>query len=290
PTRRSSDLKDSVLIINNKFEYNISIQNPIVFYLCKNKDFLYTETDIKYFYIESGNIAFHFNYEDLSTIEIKGVKTEDEAVALRKLKIPISTAWKQNSEHLSILYQSLGKENDIAERQKIQTEIDKFEDKDDSLKLEMGRVGLEFAKIHPSSFLSPAELQYALSRNGAEIYFDEIKVAFQNLNPSVKTSSQSKNLELSIENFEKSQVGVLAPDFNMKDRSGNEMELSDFRGKYILLDFWASWCKPCLEDFPHLKNLYSQYHEKGFEIIQISQDKDLDKWKSAIDKQQIDNW
>ena len=95
---------------------------------------------------------------------------------------------------------------------------------------------------------------------------------------------------MSIENFEKSQIGVLAPDFKMTDWLGKERELNEFRGKYILLDFWASWCKPCLEDFPHLKTLYSQYHVKGFEIIQISQDRNLDKWKSAITQQQIGNW
>ncbi|HLV23793.1 MAG TPA: thioredoxin-like domain-containing protein [Moheibacter sp.] len=283
-------LKDSVLIQNDKFEYSFPFQEPVIFYLSQNKDFLFSETEIKSFYVEPGHIEFQFNYEDLSTIEIKGVRTEDEAAALRKLRIPITTIWKENSEHLSMLYQNLEKENNVTEKQKIQIEIDRFEAKDDSLKLELGRIGLEFVKLNPSSFLCPAQLHYALTRKGAEIYFDEIKTAYQNLDQTIKTSSQSENLLSQIENFEKSSIGVISPNFKMKDWLGKERELKDFKGKYVLLDFWASWCKPCLEDFPHLKSLYSEYHEKGFEIIQISQDKDMNKWKSAIENYQINNW
>jgi thiol-disulfide isomerase/thioredoxin len=61
--------------------------------------------------------------------------------------------------------------------------------------------------------------------------------------------------------------GATIPDFTFTDFKGQERRFAEYRGKYVLLDFWATWCKPCLADFPHLKELYAQYRERGFEIL-----------------------
>ena len=69
------------------------------------------------------------------------------------------------------------------------------------------------------------------------------------------------------------------------------MSLSDFKGKkYVLLDFWASWCGPCVEEFPYVKDLYKKYNADGFEIINISKDENLDNWKKSILKFKIESW
>ncbi|MDI6809407.1 MAG: TlpA disulfide reductase family protein [Candidatus Eisenbacteria bacterium] len=66
---------------------------------------------------------------------------------------------------------------------------------------------------------------------------------------------------------------VKAPDFTLKDLSGNDVTLSNFKGKVVLIDFWATWCGPCKMEIPHLKELYSQYKKEGFEVIGISLDR-----------------
>jgi thiol-disulfide isomerase/thioredoxin len=66
---------------------------------------------------------------------------------------------------------------------------------------------------------------------------------------------------------DKQPASMSALDFAFGDFTGRARRLSEFRGKYVLLDFWATWCKPCLADIPHLKELYEKYREKGFEII-----------------------
>jgi thiol-disulfide isomerase/thioredoxin len=71
----------------------------------------------------------------------------------------------------------------------------------------------------------------------------------------------------------------------MNDVEGNNIKLADYRGKYVLLDFWASWCVPCRKGNPHLKELYAQYKDKGFEVIGVSDDDSKpDAWKTAVAK------
>lgn len=78
--------------------------------------------------------------------------------------------------------------------------------------------------------------------------------------------------------------GQMAADFSFKLPSGEEKKLSDFQGNYVLLDFWASWCGPCLREFPELKELYNEFSESEFEIISIAIEKKADRWLKAIDK------
>lgn len=78
--------------------------------------------------------------------------------------------------------------------------------------------------------------------------------------------------------------GTTPPDIRLPDPDGKEVSLSSLKGKIVLVDFWASWCKPCLAEIPNLKDLYKRYHKKGFEIYSISLDRDRSSWTDAIDK------
>lgn len=72
------------------------------------------------------------------------------------------------------------------------------------------------------------------------------------------------------------------PEFSLPDTAGVSVSLSDFRGKYVLLDFWASWCPPCRKENPNVVNAFQQYKDKNFTIVGISLDKDKAKWQKAI--------
>jgi len=82
-------------------------------------------------------------------------------------------------------------------------------------------------------------------------------------------------------------IGQVAPDIALADTNGNIVKLSSLRGKYVLIDFWASWCGPCRRENPNLVNVYNKYKDKGFEIYAVSLDRSRDGWINAIHKDNL---
>ena len=89
----------------------------------------------------------------------------------------------------------------------------------------------------------------------------------------------------------KIKIGERFPDAKVKDNAGNMKLLSDYvgKGKYVLIDFWASWCGPCRHEMPNVKAAYEKYASKGFEVISISTDRKLKPWRAAIEELGM-NW
>ncbi len=81
--------------------------------------------------------------------------------------------------------------------------------------------------------------------------------------------------------------GMPAPDIAMNDKDGKQRKLSDLRGKVVLVDFWASWCRPCRMENPNVVKLYQKYHDKGFDIFSVSLDKERSQWLNAISQDHL---
>ncbi len=94
-----------------------------------------------------------------------------------------------------------------------------------------------------------------------------------------------------IDAYKRTQVGQHFADFEMADTAGVMHHLSEYVGcgRYVLLDFWATWCGPCMGELPNVKALYDKYHDKGFEIVGISFDQDGDAWRGVIQRRNM-NW
>lgn len=81
------------------------------------------------------------------------------------------------------------------------------------------------------------------------------------------------------------KMGEKAPPFEIKTLQGKDFELKNYSGKYLLVDFWASWCGPCRREFPYIKEAYKEYHERGFDILTISLDTSVSQWKKACSEE-----
>ena len=83
------------------------------------------------------------------------------------------------------------------------------------------------------------------------------------------------------------QPGAIAPDFTLLKRDSTKLTLSSTRGKYLMIDFWASWCHPCRQAIPHWKTVYQKYHDKGFDILSVSDDNRWKDWTKAMDEEKM---
>lgn len=111
---------------------------------------------------------------------------------------------------------------------------------------------------------------------------DIIKGIYAQLPEESKKTERVANVMKDIKIKESIQPGKIAPIFTLKTPEGKDLSLADLKGKVVLVDFWASWCKPCRASFPHMKELYEQYHAKGFEILGVTNDTNHKAWTKAI--------
>ncbi len=142
-------------------------------------------------------------------------------------------------------------------------------------------VQLNFAKEHPASYISLVALTPLATK---EKFLDEAEKAFLNLSPQVRETKAGKLATETFAAAQRTKIGQPAIPFTQNDVNGKPFSLSDLKGKYVLIDFWASWCVPCRKENPYVVAAYHQFKDKGFTVLGVSLDKAnaYDAWVKAI--------
>ncbi|PXV63340.1 peroxiredoxin [Dysgonomonas alginatilytica] len=125
---------------------------------------------------------------------------------------------------------------------------------------------------------------YILIDRGVAFDAAQLKELLPSLDAKVKASARMQKLEKRLQALEGTEVGKQFIDIKGTTPDGKELSLSDYagKGKYVLIDFWASWCGPCIQDMPTVVKAYKQYKNKGFEVVGVSLDHDKTAWQKAI--------
>jgi thiol-disulfide isomerase/thioredoxin len=138
-----------------------------------------------------------------------------------------------------------------------------------------------FFITHPTSYVTADRVIYFTHAYN----LDSLKQLYSAMPPGLQQSIGGRRLAAAIKSREAGLKGTPAFPFSVKDIDGKTLALSDFRGKYVVLDFWATWCAPCRKAMPHMIQLYDRYKDKNLVVIAVGDDdRNIAGWKAAIEK------
>ena len=282
---------DSAIVINNRFIFKGNIENPVLVTICNNSQFNMDMESSAQIYLEAKNMDITTDFFDFKNLVVQGSRTQEEYVQLTEIKKHTLDKRDSISKLYTLYFDKLKNTKDTIVKSDLKRKIynlDKLSEQNNDQEIILE---FDFIRQNPSSFISPYLLYSRLRGRGGIAYYGTIDSLYNEINEKVQNSVSGKRLLNELSYYKNSRIGSISPHFEVKDVNNTLISLGSFRNeKYVLLDFWASWCAPCIDDFPFLKKVYENYQGKGFEIISISKDSNSESWRKAITKHNIKMW
>jgi thiol-disulfide isomerase/thioredoxin len=258
--------KDSVAVKNGQFQFKGSVKEPVACFVTVKRTHP-KRPDYCIFYLENSTITLT-GTDSVKHATVKGSLTDKENRELEAAVKPYTNTI------LRLMDEADTKPDSIRRRA--------LSDSIQWLVKEIKAVRTKFAETHLNSFMG----LYTFNTAVLDSYFDPVvaEPLFHRFSPALKASELGKRTFEKIEAGKRRQTGVAITDFTQADLNDKPFTLSSLRGKYVLVDFWASWCAPCRKENPHLIKAYNELKDKNFEVVAVSLDSGKAPWEEAVKK------
>ncbi|MDR1763819.1 MAG: AhpC/TSA family protein [Dysgonamonadaceae bacterium] len=264
-------ITDTAYVVKNKFVFSDTISEPFYARIYVNGE---GRPDFIQLFVEKGKILVS-SPDSLKNAVVKNSKLNDENKIFQD-------AQKSIDEAMAAL-QTEYREAPEEMRQEGSELMNRLNAAADSINTLREGLAKDFFDSHHDSYISLLILPMFAGYSPEPAFADSL---FSQLSPSIQATKEGKKYAAQIEVWKNTSVGAVAPNFTQNTPDGKPVSLSDFKGKYVLIDFWASWCGPCRGENPNVVKAYKQFKDKGFDILGVSLDNGerggLEKWKQAI--------
>jgi peroxiredoxin len=257
----SSKTLDSTIILGHKFKFK-GFVDSIESFTIHTKNF----KDYKVLWIDNSDITLDASKSSLRKGKISGSHFQN----LNSQYIELENHFRNDLDSLNSLIRHTDKQDS--------TKLRSLQSKKDSVDLKKQSEILKFIKNNSNFYLNPFYITFLMFTQPSQV----TKSMYDAMSIKAQESRWGKAVSTYINKSIDLKIGDHAVDFSLPDIKGNLITLSSYMNKYVLLEFWASWCGPCRQENPNLLEMYRKYQNDGFDILGVSIDELKSSWESTI--------
>jgi peroxiredoxin len=264
----NKDITDSVKVKNGAFTFAGKTSEPNMYWITKGRNI--NEQPNLIFFVDGGKTTINASVDSLPYGKIQGGSTQKDYQDYNAMML----GFGMKQQDMVNRYNEARNKGDATTMNAVQMEYQNME-KEVKSSLD------NFIKAHPKSAVSGYAIYYNY-QNAPNVQPEELERVVALLDKSILNTKYGKLAQEKLKQLRGTMIGYEAMNFAQADPDGKMVSLTDLKGKYVLVDFWASWCGPCRAENPNVVSAFNKYKDKGFTVLGVSFDQNREKWLQAI--------